>query len=228
MSNGLYDEAGDMIERGLRVLPDYPTLVSLNVEINALINSKVEEERLAEDNIAAIVELAQMSEAPDTSDITQTEITTPVAAIDEPPTQFDSEADPQTYYQDDQGLVSNQILEESIRKFVDSYEGGDIDRFLSLFAENARSNNRESREEIRNDYYALFTTTESRLMRLREIKWKRSAKEAIGDTDFGLTIFRKGDSHPKTFKGNLTFQFEIVGGRLLLTGLFHSQDRVNP
>ena len=220
VNNNRYDEAQIMVNRGMNVLPNYPPLLSLEAEINAL-TSTVEQVTPEPEPVVEVV-----------TPVTPPAIVEPEPApvVIEPVTEPEPAPEPEVVrapYQDEQGLVREEILDELIETFITYYEQGDIGTFMSLFADNARSNNRGDKAGIQSDYQALFSTTESRLMRIRGMKWKRSDLGAMGDGDFRLSVFRTGDSRPKTFEGSLTFQVEVVEGELVISGLFHSQDKVN-
>ena len=247
MSSDRYEEANLMVNRGLLVLPSYPPLLRLEAEIVeqlSLIESQVSVAQSApkpEPEPAPVIESApvvMIEPEPETKPEIIVEVApTPVAPLDVPAIEPVSPAvvivppsetavSDAIVYLDEQGKVSEAVLASMIDTFITTYERGDLDSFLTLFSESAHTNNRNSKKEIRADYEALFSTTKSRLMRLRDIRWKRTAENAVGDADFRLTVFRAGNSRPKTFEGSLTFQIILVDGELLINGLFHSQDRV--
>ncbi len=124
------------------------------------------------------------------------------------------------------GPFSDIKLSRLIDNFVDNYERGNLDAFLELFSDDAKTNNRTSKIGIRKDYESLFAGTSSRLMRIRNVKWSRGDGQAVGDADFNLTVIKGGGSRPRSYDGTLTFQVAQQDGALVIVGLFHSQRKL--
>ncbi len=233
-----YEDANLMISRGLQVLPNYPPLLRLQAQVAdqlALNQAPAAEPDSPPEPVVAVPEpVLEPEPVPEPEPVVEV-VPTPVEsvvqvapvkpAVVEVPTPEFKEGEKLSYL-DEQGRISEAALDVLITTFIDTYEKGDLNGFLSLFSESAKTNNRKSKKEIRADYEALFSTTKSRLMRIRGIRWKRTPESAVGDADFRLTIFRANSSRPKTFEGSLTFQVKLLDGKLLIEGLFHSQDRV--
>lgn len=118
------------------------------------------------------------------------------------------------------------VLQDLVKTFVTRYEAGDLDSFMALFAEDVRTNNRVSKSGVRGDYASLFSTTDSRLMRLRDVRWSRDADMAIGEGDFSLNIIKSGETRPRSFEGSLTFQVYLVDGEPKIRGLYHAQRKI--
>lgn len=122
--------------------------------------------------------------------------------------------------------ISDAALRELLRQFVSGYEAGRLDDFMNLFTDDVRTNNRVSKAGVREDYAALFDSTDSRLMRLREVRWSRDEDSAIGEGDFSLNIIKQGENRPRSFEGSLTFQVRLDGGVPKIRGLYHAQRKV--
>ena len=75
-------------------------------------------------------------------------------------------------------------LNAILDKFVTTYAAGDVDQFMTLFAIEARTNERTSRDQIRQDYAALFRTTDMRRMTFREVLWDLENDKAQGRGNF--------------------------------------------
>lgn len=121
--------------------------------------------------------------------------------------------------------ITRDELTGFLRRFASVYEAGDLDQFLNLFSENARTNDRTGRRGIREDYEALFRATDLRRMRLGEINWEIDANQAYGWGDFDVTVKRATDQESYVYTGSLTFVVEKVDGRLRITRLYHGQRR---
>lgn len=121
--------------------------------------------------------------------------------------------------------ISRDELTTFLRRFASVYEAGDLDQFLTLFADNARTNDRTGRRGIREDYDTLFRSTDLRRMKLGEINWEIEANQAYGWGDFEVTVKRSADQESYVYTGSLTFVVEKVDGRLRITRLYHGQQR---
>lgn len=122
--------------------------------------------------------------------------------------------------------ISRDELSTLLSRFASVYEAGDLEQFMSLFAENARTNDRNGRGGIREDYEALFRTTDLRQMNLGEISWEVEGNQAQGWGEFDVSVRRRGEQKPYVYTGSLTFVVEKVDGRLRIVRLYHGQRRV--
>lgn len=123
--------------------------------------------------------------------------------------------------------LSEQALNTLVNKFVEYYEGGDIESFMALFAPDSETNSRKGAKGIRQDYTSLFAGSQSRLMRLKDLRWNRSAGEAVGEADFSLSLFGRRESRPNAYEGRLTFRVVERNGEPVIKGLFHSQRKLD-
>ncbi len=122
--------------------------------------------------------------------------------------------------------ITSAELSALLRKFTWDYQAGNLDQFMSLFAEDAQTNERSNREEIRRDYKELFRTTDLRRMKLNDIKWERGKGVAQGSGRFEVKVRRTGQLEAKTYVGNLRFRVENRGHRARITRLIHSQTKL--
>lgn len=123
--------------------------------------------------------------------------------------------------------LSEQALNALVNKFVEYYEGGDIESFMALFAPDSETNSRKGAKGIRQDYTSLFAGSQSRLMRLKDLRWNRSDGEAVGEADFSLSLFGRRESRPNAYEGRLTFRVVERNGEPVIKGLFHSQRKLD-
>lgn len=126
-----------------------------------------------------------------------------------------------------QGPFSEQALNDLAAKFVQFYEGGDLESFMALFTPDAETNSRKGSKGIRQDYTSLFAGSQSRLMRLKDLRWNRSGDEAVGEADFSLSLFGRRESRPNAYEGRLTFRVVERNGAPVIKGLFHSQRKLD-
>jgi DNA-binding response OmpR family regulator len=123
------------------------------------------------------------------------------------------------------GHISQAELVSLLKKFVFVYEAGDINQFLSLFDQNVRTNDRSTKEGLREDYEGLFNTTELRQMILGNVNWELRENKADGWGNFEVKVRKKGEQTIKAFNGSLTFHVVKNDGRLLIRHLYHGQRR---
>ena len=117
-------------------------------------------------------------------------------------------------------------LSAMLRTFIAGYETGDLNRFMGLFAEEARTNERKNRAQIRKDYENLFLSTAMRRMVLQDLSWELKGNRALGWGNFDVKVQSKGEQNVKTYSGSLAFQIERRGQAIRITRLYHSQNRV--
>jgi len=117
--------------------------------------------------------------------------------------------------------LTNMELTAILDKFVTTYAAGDLDQFMTLFAKEARTNERTSRDEIRQDYAALFRTTDKRRMTFQEVIWDLKNDKAQGRGNFEVKVQRKGESRFRTYTGSLAIQVERRGPEFRITRLYH-------
>ncbi|MFQ6023886.1 MAG: YybH family protein, partial [Acidiferrobacterales bacterium] len=122
--------------------------------------------------------------------------------------------------------ITTDALSGLLRKFVSDYESGNLDQFMSLFAEDAQTNQRRNRGEIRKDYDDLFQKTDLRRMKVKDVNWKLGGGAAHGWGRFEVKIRTKGQSEVKIYVGKLTFQVKKQGQRVSITRLQHSQTKL--
>jgi hypothetical protein len=121
--------------------------------------------------------------------------------------------------------ISKEELAALMRRFAFVYEAGDADQFANLFAENARTNDKSSREGIREDYQNFFGATDLRQMNLGQVNWEVEDNQAQGWGNFDVTVRRAGEQEVQAYSGSLSFNVEKVDGRLRIVRLYHGQRR---
>ena len=122
--------------------------------------------------------------------------------------------------------ITRDALGRLLHDFVRKYQAGDLDQFISLFAENVQGNERRDRAQVRKDYEDLFQTTDVRRMRLIDVNWQPVSGAVQVWGRFEVTVRKNGEREVKTYIGKLKFHVEKQGARLLITRLYHSQTKV--
>jgi len=111
------------------------------------------------------------------------------------------------------------------KRFEFVYEAGDIEQFLRLFDDDVRTNDRYSKDGLREDYEELFKTTDMRDMILGNVTWEARDNHADGWGNFEVRTRKAGEQEIKTYKGSLTFYVEKIDGRIRIKRLYHGQWR---
>ena len=122
--------------------------------------------------------------------------------------------------------ITRDELGRLIHDFVRKYQAGDLDQFMSLFAENAQGNESRDRGQVRKDYEDLFQTTDERRIRLVDVNWQRVSDGAQVWGRFDVTLRKNGEREVKTYIGKFKFHVEKQGPRLVITRFYHSQSKV--
>ena len=105
-------------------------------------------------------------------------------------------------------------------QFSSSYQLGDIDRFMKLFTEDARSETGR-KAQIRKDYEQLFGSTQARRIELIDIRWSPDSASARGEGGYLVRIRRRGDAGEEVFAGSIRLELTRRGQDVLISGLFH-------
>jgi len=121
--------------------------------------------------------------------------------------------------------ISQSDLTGVVKRFEFVYEAGDIEQFLRLFDDDVRTNDRYSKDGLREDYEELFKTTDMRKMVLGNVTWEARDNHADGWGNFEVSVRKAGEQEIKTYKGSLTFYVEKIDGRVRIKRLYHGQWR---
>ena len=116
-------------------------------------------------------------------------------------------------------LPTETDLQDMIAQFVTAYEHADIEVLNAMFSHDMKSNSRSSKEEIRQDYEDLFSSSSSREMYIQDLHWKFSKKHAKGVGDIKAVVISTNDVRVVT--GKIQFVVKKVANKVLITHLFH-------
>ena len=112
-------------------------------------------------------------------------------------------------------------LQDLVTRMISSYESGDLNTFGSLFAKNAKTNDRNDLENIKKDYKKLFETSNDRQMFIKGMRWKREGDYAQGRGDLEAMILMKSGESVYTMSGKIEIVAKRIDGKVLITRLYH-------
>lgn len=123
--------------------------------------------------------------------------------------------------------LSREELTTLLQRFVSVYEAGDIEQFMALLADNVQTNDRITRQAVREDYDRLFRTTDLRQMRVDSMNWDVEGEQAHGWGEFEVEVRRQGDASVYHYEGSLTLLVRKADGRPRIERLYHSERRAS-
>lgn len=108
--------------------------------------------------------------------------------------------------------------------FSRAYEEGEINHFLSLFADDARADDKNDKSGIRQDYALLFSGSKSRKMTFENVKWhNKKGETSYAVADFQVRILsRKGAE--EIYKGAVEMHVKKENNAVLISELYHAYD----
>ena len=109
-------------------------------------------------------------------------------------------------------------------KLLLPYNRGDIEELMSLFSQEARTNDRSNINDIRRDYTQLFQTTKSREIILSDITWKINANHAVASGLFEVKGQPLNKHETNIYRGKIRIAVTKFEGGLLITQLLHSSE----
>jgi putative secretion ATPase (PEP-CTERM system associated) len=120
------------------------------------------------------------------------------------------------------GDITAKDLQNLVNKFAQTYANGDIDGLMSLFANNAKTNDQTTIAGIRKDYVDLFKGTNTRQMIINNMKWTLSGEQATGQGPFEVRVQPKGNNSTTVVKGSLKMTVIKNGGSSQVTEMIHT------
>ena len=112
-------------------------------------------------------------------------------------------------------------LDNVVNQFTNSYNNGDINRLMALFAENARTNDRQSKLGIKADYAELFNNTKFRKLMINDINWQLGKGRAEGAAEFVVTVRAKNGLEENSFQGHIKITAIKQSKGVYITHLLH-------
>jgi type II secretory pathway pseudopilin PulG/DnaJ-domain-containing protein 1 len=113
-------------------------------------------------------------------------------------------------------------LRELIAKFTDSYQRGDIQAFMFLFADDVDAMEEGGRLGLQDTYGSFFNNTQSRQMMIRNLDWKLSGNVVIGMADYRSAVFRKNSNEALNSSGAFRFKVTRAEGKIKIVSFYHA------
>ncbi len=122
----------------------------------------------------------------------------------------------------ERSLPTASELQALVSRFLDAYQRGDIVKLMSLFADEAKSNDQPTKAGIRKDHVDLFTTTKVRKMTVNNFIWANEADRANGVGDFQVMVQPNNSDKFTTVQGKLRIIAKKTPSGVLITHLLHT------
>lgn len=117
-------------------------------------------------------------------------------------------------------------LKDLTTQLVTAYETGDIEQFISLFSENAKTNDRSNLTGIKQDYVELFKTTSDRQMLIQNLRWSSESNSVKGIGNLEVTLLSDNGSAVYSMNGKIQIVAQKSNNGVLITHMYHIE-RVN-
>ena len=112
-------------------------------------------------------------------------------------------------------------LQDLTTQLVTAYEAGNIEKFIALFSEDAKTNDRIELSGIREDYSQLFETTTDRQMFIQNLQWTDASIGAKGIGDLEVVVLSNNTNTVYTMKGKIQIVAQQLDGKTVITHLYH-------
>lgn len=120
-------------------------------------------------------------------------------------------------------VATIQELDNLAVTFARAYETGNLELMLSLFAENARTNERTNKTGIRSDYEELFRVTDRREFVIDGLRWQQDRDGDLkGTGEFKVNVRFRDDQSLNTVTGNVVIRVEKRPQGIVITEFMHS------
>jgi len=122
--------------------------------------------------------------------------------------------------------IPRQEIESVLMRFVQAYEGGNIERFMELIAPEVRTEAGLLRAKVlREDYVETFLGSRQRRMILRNVHWTRANDDVVADADFVSNITSRRDDRVHERSGAARFHLTKQAKQWVISELYFSYDR---
>ena len=118
--------------------------------------------------------------------------------------------------------ISKIEMQNLMTRFISYYEKGDITGLMSLFAEDARTNDQATKAGISKDYLDLFNSTDSRQLTLSNMTWESKDGIASGSGHFEVVVKGKGSDVLNTFTGIIKIEAKRDKDHIVVTKWLHN------
>lgn len=112
-------------------------------------------------------------------------------------------------------------LQDITTQLVTSYETGNLEQFLSLFAAEIKTNDRIDITGVKQDYSELFKSTSDRQMFIQNLKWSNEKIGAKGTGDLEVVILSDEGSTVYSMEGKIQIVAQKIDNQVKITHLYH-------
>lgn len=120
--------------------------------------------------------------------------------------------------------LSETDLAKLVARFSERYASGDLESFMALFDDAARSE-AGGKGQIRSDYENLFRNSQQRSIVIWGMDWRQSGDQARGEGSFQARVLRSGESAPRTYTGKISIEAVWRGNTALIRSFNHAVKR---
>ena len=118
--------------------------------------------------------------------------------------------------------ISSEQLFKILAVLISSYEAGDLDRFVDLFAEDAGTTDGNGKLAIYNLYKEYFARPEQRKMSITQFRWKDNGSNGKnGSGDVHLVTIPLDGSVPTNGGGPLRLDVQLYPAGLKIKGMYY-------
>ena len=112
-------------------------------------------------------------------------------------------------------------LQDVTTQLVTAYETGDLAHFISLFAQEIKTNDRIDLEGVKQDYAQLFASTDDRQMFIQNLKWSNETIGAKGTGDLEVIILSEEGKTVYSMEGKIQIVAQKIDNKVKITHLYH-------
>jgi hypothetical protein len=114
-------------------------------------------------------------------------------------------------------------LDGLVDTFSKAYEDGDLGLLLTLFSDDARTNDQTSRAGIAKDYQDLFEISDRRKFIIDRLRWEQDKAGILkGEGDFQADVQLKNNNSVTSVKGKVLFYVKRGADGIVITQMLHS------
>jgi hypothetical protein len=120
--------------------------------------------------------------------------------------------------------IQQEAVRRLLKRFISTYQQGDLDGFIALFSPDAHTNDYFSKSAIRQDYAQFFSSTQARKLLLKDFQWRIKGNTAQGGGRY-IARVRKASGIFES-QGQIHLQVQNQGGASLITRFFNTIESV--
>lgn len=116
-------------------------------------------------------------------------------------------------------------LQDIITRFIGAYETGNLKAMDTIFAYNAKTNDRNNLSEIKIDYKNFFTNTDDRQLYIKNLHWSYSPTHATGVGHMNALVVPLASDKITTIDGEIQIIVARLEDKVLITHLYHNYQK---